>query len=88
MAGQENRIVGAAIAIDSIAIATGNRWVLVGSVTNATATANLTSDPAGAIIAGTLYTFSSGVYSHPTTLDPMKGYWVFINAPCTLKVSQ
>ena len=83
-----NTIVGSPITNCSITVATGNRWVLVGSLTLPAPAANLVSDPAGCIVPGTLFGIGTTGYSHPASLDPMRGYWVFVNAPCTLIVTQ
>jgi hypothetical protein len=82
-----NTISGQDIQSASVTVATGNRWVLVGSVSSSVPAASLTSNPPGAIVAGTLYYWNGTAYVNPTTLDPGKGYWVFVNAPCTLTVS-
>jgi hypothetical protein len=85
-AATSNSISGSAIATSSVTVPTGNRWVLVGSVTGAVPASALTSNPPGAIVGGTLYGWNGTSYAAPTTLEPGKGYWVFVNAPCTLTV--
>jgi uncharacterized repeat protein (TIGR02543 family) len=86
-AGSET-INGAPITTTSEVLATGPRWVLVGSITNAVAASKLTSVPSTAIVPGTLYGYNGASYVAPTTLVPGKGYWVLINAPCTLTISE
>lgn len=83
-----NSISGTSLTSASVTITTGNRWVLVGSITASVLASKLTSNPSGAIVGGTLNSFNGSSYSTPTTLDPGKGYWVFVNAPCTLTISQ
>ena len=72
----------------SLTINTGNRWVLVGSVSSALPTAHLASTPSGAIVSGSVYGFDGLRYEVPEELEPGKGYWVFVNAPCTLTIAQ
>jgi uncharacterized repeat protein (TIGR02543 family) len=86
-AGSET-INGAPITTTSEVLATGPRWVLVGSITNAVPASKLTSVPSTAIVPGTLYGYNGASYVAPTTLVPGKGYWVLINAPCTLTISE
>jgi hypothetical protein len=87
-AAGSNQITGTAVTTSSVTVATGNRWVLVGSVSASTPIAKLTSNPAGAIVSGTLNGFNGSAYFTPTTIDPGMGYWVFVSQPCTLTVSQ
>jgi hypothetical protein len=82
-----NTITGLDIQSASVTVASGNRWVLVGSVSSPVPVANLTSNPPGAIVGGTLWGWNGSAYVTPTLLEPGKGYWVFVNAPCTLTVS-
>jgi hypothetical protein len=86
-AAGNNTISGTNLASTSVTVSTGNRWVLVGSVTATVAASALTSNPPSAIVGGTLFGWNGTAYSAPTTLDPGKGYWVFVNAPCTLTIS-
>jgi hypothetical protein len=82
-----NTISGADLLTTSVTVASGNRWVLVGSVSKSVPVANLTSNPPGAIVAGTLYYWNGTAYVTPTSLDPGQGYWVFVNAACTLTIT-
>ena len=85
-AATSNAISGNTLSSASVTVASGNRWVLVGSVSTSVPASSLTSNPAGAIVGGTLNGWNGTAYSTPTTLEPGKGYWVFVNAPCTLTV--
>jgi hypothetical protein len=82
-----NSISGKTIDSASVTVPTGNRWVLIGSVTNSVPDSALTSSPAGAIVPGTLFGWDGTTYVHPATIEPGHGYWVLVNAPCTLKIS-
>jgi hypothetical protein len=82
-----NSITGANLAMASVVVATGNTWVLVGSVTASVPASALTSTPAGAIAAGTLFTYDGTSYVQATTIDPGKGYWVLVNTPSTLTIT-
>jgi hypothetical protein len=86
-AAGNNTIAGTALSSGSVTVATGNRWVLIGSVTSSVPVSSLTSNPPGAIVPSTLYGWDGSIYSAPSTLEPGKGYWVFVSAPCTLTVS-
>ncbi len=83
-----NTISGTPTAAVSITVGTGNRWVLFGSVTSSVPASALTSDPVGAITPGTLFGWNGSAYIQPMTIEPGRGYWVYVNAPCTLKISQ
>ena len=87
-ASGSNTISGTAVSSASVTVGTGNRWVLVGSVTVGVPASHLTSSPAGSIVSSTLYTYNGSAYVVPTTIEPGRGYWVLINQPCTLTVSQ
>jgi formylglycine-generating enzyme required for sulfatase activity len=80
-------ITGTAITSTNEVLATGPRWVLIGSVTNSVPASKLTANPIGAIVPGTLYGYNGTSYVAATTLEPGKGYWVLMNAPCTLTIS-
>ncbi len=82
-----NTIAGTNLTTASVTVASGNRWVLVGSVSTFKPASALTSTPPGAIVGGTLYEWNGTVYVAATTLVPGRGYWVFVNAPCTLNIN-
>lgn len=85
-AAASNTISGAPVTTASVTVTSGNRWVLVGSVSTSKATSNLMSTPSGAIVSGTLNEFNGSAYAAPSTLTPGKGYWVFVNQACTLTI--
>jgi hypothetical protein len=86
-AGSET-LTGTPLTSANQVLATGPRWVLVGSVTTSVPASHLTSTPIGAIVPGTIYGYNGTSYATATTLEPGKGYWIFISAPCTLTISQ
>ena len=86
-AAGDNTISGTTLNNCSVTVASGNRWVLIGSVTAPVSASALTSNPSGAIVGGTLFGWNGTAYSSPATLEPGKGYWVFVNAPCTLSIT-
>lgn len=72
----------------SISVATGNKWVLIGSLSVAVPVSSLVSDPPGAIVPNSIYaTYNGSNYTHPQFFEPGKGYWVFVTQPCTLTLS-
>lgn len=82
-----NTITGTPIASVSVTVPTGNRWVLIGSLTSDIPASSLTSNPPEAIVPGSLWGWSSSTYFAPSTLVPGEGYWVFVKVPCTLTLS-
>jgi hypothetical protein len=86
-AATSNPITGGPVNTASVTVTGGNRWVLVGSVSASKPAANLVSSPSGAIVGGTLNSWNGTSYAAPTTLDPGKGYWVFVSQPCTLTIN-
>ncbi len=83
---QDNNITGAPITTTSVVVPTGNRWVLIGSLTTAVNVSSLTSNVPNSIVPNTLWGYS-GTYVQPEQFIPGKGYWVFVNQPCTLTIS-
>ena len=83
-----NPVIGARIASASVTVPSGNRWVLLGSVSSAIPVSHLVTNPTGSVVPGALYTFEGSTYTMPTTFQPGRGYWVFVNQPCTLSISQ
>ena len=83
-----NSIEGSDFPNVSVAVPEGYRWVLIGSVTSAVSSSHLTSDPPGCIIARSLHGFDGLAYHEPATLLPGRGYWVLVNAPCTLTIAE
>jgi hypothetical protein len=71
--------------IDSVifTVPTAPRWVLFGSVSIARPVAELRSVPPDVIEPGTLYEFNMG-YRPPSSIQPGRGYWLFVREPCTL----
>ncbi len=85
---ESGSISGATLSSASVTITTGGRWVLIGSLTSSVPTTMLISNPPGAIVSGTLFAWDGTSYYSPSTLDPGHGYWVFVNAPCTISINQ
>lgn len=79
-------VSGLAINTFSLTIPTGNRWVLIGSVTNPTAIENLSIIPPSAAVPGSLFGFDGSAYIIPTKLEPGKGYWLYVYQPCTINI--
>lgn len=85
-AAASNTISGSTVTTASVVVPTGNRWVLIGSISASAAASNLTSSVSGSIVSGTLNGWNGVSYSTPSTFEPMKGYWVFVTSPCTLTI--
>lgn len=82
-----NAISGTAFTNWSLTVPAGNRWVLIGALSTSIPAVALASNPPGALAAGTLWGWNGTAYVQPSTIDPGRGYWVFVNAPCTLSLS-
>jgi hypothetical protein len=65
----------------------GTGWTLIGSLPYRVPATNLTSDPPGMIMPGTLYGFE-GRYIPASELEPGKAYWVRVTGPCTLRLTR
>ncbi len=79
-------ITGFPVTTISVNITNGNRWVLIGSLSDTVPVTALRSDPADAIVQGTIYGYNNG-YSLPTQIEPGKAYWLFVNKPCIISLS-
>ncbi|MFN0158370.1 MAG: hypothetical protein ACKVRP_09910 [Bacteroidota bacterium] len=75
--------------LDSIAIpvSAGNSWVIIGSLSVPVPASAITSIPDGAILPGTLYGYSGGMYYRAETIYPGRAYWLFVNQPCEINIS-
>jgi hypothetical protein len=78
-----NTIIGDDIDSVGFIVPTAPRWVLFGSVSIARPVAELHSVPPDVIEPGTLYEFNMG-YRPPSSIQPGRGYWLFVREPCTL----
>jgi hypothetical protein len=81
-----NTITGSSVNQVTIPVSQAG-WTLIGSIPFRVPEANLTSDPPGMILAGTLYGYSGG-YVRATEIEPGKGYWVRTTGPCTLRITR
>lgn len=77
-------VTGGAVTGYSLTVGSGNRWVLIGSLSDDVAATSLQTTPSGAIVPGTLIGWDGSGYYAPTTLTAGAGYWIFVNAPCTV----
>ena len=82
-AATDNTISGSSLGNTSLAVPTGGRWVIIGSVTSPIPASAITTSPAGQIVGGP-YAYDGTSYVLATTLEPGKAYWVLINNPCTI----
>jgi hypothetical protein len=76
---------GTDLATASVVVPTANRWVLVGSTSSTKPLSSLTSSVPGSIVA--VWGWNGSSYVTPTQIEPMKAYWVFVNAACTLTIN-
>jgi hypothetical protein len=76
---------GANLATASVVVPAANRWVLVGSTSTTRPLSSLTSSVPGSIVA--VWGWNGSAYVTPTQIEPMKAYWVFVNAACTLTIN-
>jgi hypothetical protein len=76
---------GSNLATASVVVPTANRWVLVGSTSTTKPLSALTSSVPGSIVA--VWGWNGSAYVIPTQIEPMKAYWVFVNAACTLTIN-
>jgi endonuclease/exonuclease/phosphatase family metal-dependent hydrolase len=86
-ASGSSQVQGTALTTISLPITTGNRWVLLGSVTSSVPVTSLLTQPSGAIVPGTIVGWDGSKYFAPQTIEPGKGYWVFVSSPCTLTLT-
>jgi hypothetical protein len=63
-------------------------WVLWGSLSSTVPLSSLTSNPPGAIVPGSVYTFDGTSYILASSFEPGRGYWVRVNQACTLFLQQ
>ncbi len=82
---QTRSLKGSALPTASVVVPSANRWVLVGSTSTAKPLSALTSSVPGSIVA--VWGWNGSSYVVPTQLEPMKAYWVFVNAACTLTIN-
>jgi hypothetical protein len=77
---------GVAVTEFSLTIPTGNRWVLIGSLANTVPVSNIVSSPPSALAGGSVFGFNGSVYTAPATIEPGRGYWLYVYQPCTITV--
>jgi hypothetical protein len=81
-------IEGSPIASATLSLAPGNRWVLIGSLTDPLPAASIVTVPANAIVPGTVMTYDGTGYSPASVLVPGVGYWALVTGPCVLTLTQ
>jgi len=86
--GSTETIAGVSINTFSLIVPTGNRWILLGSISNPTSINNIIVTPISALAPGSLFGFNGLQYTVPTVLEPGKGYWMYVYQPCTITVTQ
>jgi hypothetical protein len=85
--GSTESIAGVSINSYSLLVPTGNRWILIGSISNPTSINNIVVSPISALAPGSLFGFNGSQYTIPTLLEPGKGYWMFVFQPCIISVT-
>jgi hypothetical protein len=83
--GNSVNISGTDVQTVSMTVASGNRWVIVGSVSSTVPVSALTSSVPSSISA--IWEWTGSGYVVPTVLKPGKAYWVYVNSPCVLTVT-
>ena len=64
--------------INELTISLNEGWNLISGISNPLDITEI-QDPDGIIISGTIYGFTSGVYTNAENMEPGKGYWVRTN---------
>jgi hypothetical protein len=75
-------------AVDSVGaeVSSGSSWVLIGSPASRLPVSSLVSEPPGAVLQGSIFSFDGSRYVRATEFLPGRAYWVFVTAPCTLRL--
>ena len=64
--------------INELTISLNEGWNLISGISNPLDITEI-QDPDGIIISGTVYGFTSGVYTNAENMEPGKGYWIRTN---------
>jgi hypothetical protein len=75
-------VTGSSIDSVGITISAGGKWVLFGSLSDSVSLSSLSTIPLNAIEPN-VFGFN-GTYSPSTSIIPGKGYWLYVNNPCTI----
>lgn len=77
---------GTAIQSVQVQVPDGGRWYMIGSISRAIPVGNVSTNPAGAILSGSVYEYAGGQYRAPAEIQPGRGYWVYLLFPCTIRL--
>ncbi len=79
-------VTGSSFSYAEVQVPTGNTWVLIGSPTLPTPVSALTSVPSGSFVPLSIFAYAGTGYIRPTQFEPGRGYWLYVTAPCTLRI--
>ena len=65
--------------INELTISLNEGWNLISGISTPLDITEI-QDPDGIIISGTVYGFTSGVYTNAENMEPGKGYWIRANS--------
>jgi hypothetical protein len=79
-----NAVYGSNADSASVTAASGNSWILIGGLTLPASVSVITSTPPNSF--GQVFGYSGTAYTQTVTLEPGRGYWLYIMQPCTIHI--